>query len=518
MSIYYRNSDNLENVKNYGAVGDGSTDDTSAIQSAINTGKSVFLPHGTYATSSTLTAVEGASLIFDESSSIVRLSGSGNMISVAVPDFTIVNATIDLNDLSTEGITGSAGTTNLRLLGTTTIKNAATGGENTDGGVICASVNNLFIDNLVLENIRQNSGSSGLYRGIDLSSCSGVQINSIYQQIGDITVNIYGSVDVNIGSVVSKSITDNSVYIANTSEKVVIDTVQAINCGEGIVLNSSQSNAKVVIGDVFVSNASAYGITYRSGGGYMLGNTTLVESSIGTNGSSVRNNINFGNVRITMVEETGTRPVTMSSVSGMHFGSLDILNEDPLATYSMLLTDCEDTTIQSLNISSVSSGGVSEGFRLVGSDITAPRFSVGNFTTHRVTTPYTIHSSVTDRTNLFINSSNERYGNLNIRQPETASLQLISSKTACLAGNDLGQISIYGSDSSSPGTKFKLFTEAHDATGASRTYFLDDNNNTVAFIPANSVNSGMTIVLPTSSGGLPVGSIYNNNGVIDIVE
>lgn len=36
------------NVKDYGAVGDGSTDDTSAIQSAINSGNSVYFPAGTY--------------------------------------------------------------------------------------------------------------------------------------------------------------------------------------------------------------------------------------------------------------------------------------------------------------------------------------------------------------------------------------------------------------------------------------------------------------------------------------
>ena len=43
--IYY-------NVKNYGAAGDGTTDDTTAIQNAINampnTGGVVFLPPGTY--------------------------------------------------------------------------------------------------------------------------------------------------------------------------------------------------------------------------------------------------------------------------------------------------------------------------------------------------------------------------------------------------------------------------------------------------------------------------------------
>ena len=45
----------LTSVKSYGAVGDGVTDDTAAIQTAINTGLSLYFPAGTYKISSTLT-------------------------------------------------------------------------------------------------------------------------------------------------------------------------------------------------------------------------------------------------------------------------------------------------------------------------------------------------------------------------------------------------------------------------------------------------------------------------------
>ena len=42
-------------VKLFGAVGDGVTDDTSAIQAAINSGSPVYIPQGTYKTTSTIT-------------------------------------------------------------------------------------------------------------------------------------------------------------------------------------------------------------------------------------------------------------------------------------------------------------------------------------------------------------------------------------------------------------------------------------------------------------------------------
>ena len=45
----------INSVKAYGAMGDGVTDDTGAIQSAINAGAPFYFPAGVYVTSSTLT-------------------------------------------------------------------------------------------------------------------------------------------------------------------------------------------------------------------------------------------------------------------------------------------------------------------------------------------------------------------------------------------------------------------------------------------------------------------------------
>jgi len=46
-------------VKDFGAVGDGVADDTAAIQAALNTGRLVFVPYGTYKITSALTINQG---------------------------------------------------------------------------------------------------------------------------------------------------------------------------------------------------------------------------------------------------------------------------------------------------------------------------------------------------------------------------------------------------------------------------------------------------------------------------
>jgi len=52
------------NVKDLGAVGDGDTDDTVAIQAALSAGLSVFFPDGTYKVTSTLTMYENSMIDF----------------------------------------------------------------------------------------------------------------------------------------------------------------------------------------------------------------------------------------------------------------------------------------------------------------------------------------------------------------------------------------------------------------------------------------------------------------------
>jgi Pectate lyase superfamily protein len=69
---------NVANVKDYGAVGDGKTDDTTALQQALNANRYVYLPRGTYLVSKTLTTEPKRVILQGESQqgSIIRLKNN----------------------------------------------------------------------------------------------------------------------------------------------------------------------------------------------------------------------------------------------------------------------------------------------------------------------------------------------------------------------------------------------------------------------------------------------------------
>ncbi|MEM6902053.1 MAG: glycosyl hydrolase family 28-related protein, partial [Pseudomonadota bacterium] len=93
-------------VKDFGAKGDGVTDDTLAIQSALASHQSVLIPTGTYIISSTITVNEGQSLIGDGQATVVKsTTNSFDLIELPAGYATIA-------DLKLEG-----GATGIRLHG-----------------------------------------------------------------------------------------------------------------------------------------------------------------------------------------------------------------------------------------------------------------------------------------------------------------------------------------------------------------------------------------------------------------
>lgn len=132
------------NVMDFGAVGDGSTDDTSAIQAAINhiltstTQKSLYIPTGVYKLTDTLSARNLASfnggnyMIYgDGISSVLYQTGAGKNV-LTIGSYSTGAVTTDLQ----EGVTLSS----FSMVGTT----------GTSKGLYVNSVSRSFFDNLYI--------------------------------------------------------------------------------------------------------------------------------------------------------------------------------------------------------------------------------------------------------------------------------------------------------------------------------------------------------------------------------
>jgi hypothetical protein len=85
-------------VKDFGAVGDGVTDDTAAIQAALNLGGSIFIPSGTYLTNSGLTVSVNGTRFYSENSSVKLLMGSSpttNLLNIQANNISIIGIHLD---------------------------------------------------------------------------------------------------------------------------------------------------------------------------------------------------------------------------------------------------------------------------------------------------------------------------------------------------------------------------------------------------------------------------------------
>jgi len=171
------------NVKSFGAKGDGSTDDTTAIQNAINfCGQNYTLgfPGGTYNISSALQLVYGCTLI---GSGRLGFSGANgteiNQTNSAVPVFLFVNTSAGPGSAEFQSI----GLSNLSLNGGTDSLYAQNGGVGvTLRNLFCAGFSGSglhlrgFVQNWVVDNISINPFNAGY--GIKFTE-NGLEANNV---------------------------------------------------------------------------------------------------------------------------------------------------------------------------------------------------------------------------------------------------------------------------------------------------------------------------------------------------
>lgn len=124
--------DNYVTPEQFGAVGDGTTDDSSALQSAINSGKTIIFQHNQYAISQGLTV--STAIVIPNNVTIKALSSMSAILSVTGTSDTIriIGGILDCNEVADTGI--SLSNTYGAYIQNVKVLNAAESGIDISGG------------------------------------------------------------------------------------------------------------------------------------------------------------------------------------------------------------------------------------------------------------------------------------------------------------------------------------------------------------------------------------------------
>ena len=157
-------STDFVSVKDYGAVGDGTTDDTAAIQAAVTAASQVFIPPGTYKISSAIVLPANVELYGNGDASVLKLYANTVMLSVLTSSVTIRDLKIDGNSGAYTNVSNNAvyvnwtGSAQSRVvIKRVTIRNIA------GAGVIALGVSGTPSSDIRIEgNDIENTGTHGI--------------------------------------------------------------------------------------------------------------------------------------------------------------------------------------------------------------------------------------------------------------------------------------------------------------------------------------------------------------------
>ena len=211
----------------FGAVGDGSTDDTAAIQAALNANKHVIVPIGTYLISSTVTVPSQTRLEFQ--------GGLGNTSGVYPPAYFIKKST-----MTTAGITISSN------------------GVITGGGLVCQNGNTgdgvaIIGNNCKLENFLVHAaGGVGVRVGtVSGNNCNSTELNHVTSQYnGSHGIYIHdgtaaSGANANAGTLLQCFAQNNGgdgIRIGHAFWVSVINCLSEVNTGWGLYLSGVANN------------------------------------------------------------------------------------------------------------------------------------------------------------------------------------------------------------------------------------------------------------------------------------
>jgi hypothetical protein len=253
------------NVKTYGATGDGVTDDTSAVQAAINSGTVIYFPAGTYLVG-TLTLQPGTVLIGDGSGGVfepvpatmmstLKLKNGTNGSLLLGPAHT---SWVRIRDLHLDGNKANNTAGDLIHLDDSTAQDTA-------WHIIDCTLDNSPHDGIYIGSGRQAIKVNRTW--IMRSTNNGITLNGADCGLDTVLIGLSGSNGVYIGASVEHL--SNCDIWSSTANGVLCDNVNMVtltNCGidrhqqSGLVVQGG--GAVDVLGCMFHSNSQATNNTY----------------------------------------------------------------------------------------------------------------------------------------------------------------------------------------------------------------------------------------------------------------
>lgn len=521
------------NVKDYGAIGDGSTDDLTAIQNAINAATSVggivFFPAATYIVSNSIVPKSNVTLQGVQNVSILKMSAATGrtikLLNAALTNFTIdsmtfsgsVNSfptvptrtrTISGNGAETavyitgdqDPFTGGTGAISNITLRNCKIQNHSalpiriSGTTGTVKVVDCDFINNqdpgfIFNDEVIFNNNHCMNGADNgvsLSRGNKKVTCVGNTIESVaFQGIFIAGFDINGDGDIQNAGPTNFTITGNTIK----------------NCGYNGIYADAAPKHGVISGNVvqqgyYRGPVGSTTITVGSNGATLPQTTVNVVSTIGFSGSG----------SFTLNSETITYTgITSTTFTGCSGGTSTLTTGD---TVSILKTDINSTGIyiagypfpynQTATIAAESNGlTLPQATITVASTSSFP--SIGSFTLNSETITYTGKTSTTF-TGCSGGTSTMATGNTVTMIPSAY------AENIQVTGNTLYQCARAG---------IELFAAKHIAIDSNLivdcgTEFLADGTTTIG---STSVASNVGILI--HSAGTPVDISVRNNTITE---
>ena len=306
----------IASTQDFGAVGDGVTDDTAAIQSALtycaNFGKTLFFPSGTYRANS---LVSDCAIDMDESA-VLKYNGAENgvLLDIQATGKVFGKIIVDGNGQNVTPVKISGSTNEIESIHCTNVTATASGGSSFVGVNLFGAGNT--IHSISASNFVNSGHPNGSFPQAVLAYGADNRIDSIV--LRNCRTGLVCSTDVStsVGEIVAYNMEDNGIYqLAGT---LTLDSLMYFGNEEPAVFIGD-----AVVGSIFVRGAAS-GIGFQNCGDVTIGHLDVQPDASG-------NSVGF--LFRTRDGSTSCGRITFGKITGKFTGSTLFLLNQGLVEY-----------------------------------------------------------------------------------------------------------------------------------------------------------------------------------------